>query len=157
MALSNNTLSGCFDPIPASGFTDFLFEQAAVIISMPNVTPIKTRRDIKTSDQDCRFSISNCRFEKQRDAHLAIGSRHLAMITLSPAPLPPPPSTTPPHSSLDRHSQTRRCPPPEFPRPPAPRRPPCRALRPHLLRCGKSACVGCVSRLIAASCEASTE
>ena len=33
MARSNNTLSGCFDPTLASGFTDFLFVHATVNVS----------------------------------------------------------------------------------------------------------------------------
>src|SRR5271167_567334 len=48
MALSNSTLSGCFDPTLASGFTDFLLEQATVSASSNASTAInETRRDIR--------------------------------------------------------------------------------------------------------------
>src|ERR1700734_95543 len=54
MALSNNTLSGCFAPILAKGLTDFLLVQAAVIISsMPSTAVFKIRRDIRTSRWLC--------------------------------------------------------------------------------------------------------
>src|ERR1700728_5270539 len=50
MALSNRTLSGCFDPTLASGFTDFLLVQAMVITSsMPTTAINGMRRDICTS------------------------------------------------------------------------------------------------------------
>src|ERR1700691_1759906 len=48
MALSNNTLSGCFDPTLARGLTDFLLLQATVAASnMPNTAISETRRDIR--------------------------------------------------------------------------------------------------------------
>src|ERR1700727_1548086 len=48
MALSNSTLSGCFDPISARGFTAFLLVQATVSARSTLNTAIKeTRRDIK--------------------------------------------------------------------------------------------------------------
>src|ERR1700686_5594190 len=47
MALSNRTLSGCFDPTFASGFTDFLLVQPMVITSsMLNTAINGFRRDI---------------------------------------------------------------------------------------------------------------
>src|SRR5438477_12616973 len=52
MALSNRTLSGCLEPTPASGLTDFLFVQAAVSASSTPSTAINgIRRDIRTSNQ----------------------------------------------------------------------------------------------------------
>src|SRR5450631_4087803 len=54
MALSNRTLSGCFDPTPASGFTDFLLVQAMVSTSsMPNTTINGIRRDIRPRNCWC--------------------------------------------------------------------------------------------------------
>src|SRR5258708_36244466 len=50
MALSNRTLSGCFEPTLASGFTDFLLVHAMVeTSSMPNTAINGIRRDICTS------------------------------------------------------------------------------------------------------------
>src|ERR1700734_3767428 len=50
MALSNSTLSGCFDPTFASGLTAFLLVQATVnISSTPETATSEIRRDIKTS------------------------------------------------------------------------------------------------------------
>src|SRR5208283_2240911 len=51
MARSNSTLSGCFDPMLASGFTDFLFVHATVNASSnARSTKIELRRikDLKT-------------------------------------------------------------------------------------------------------------
>src|SRR5215471_21083931 len=51
MALSKRTLSGCLEPIPAKGLTDFLFVQAAVRASITPSSAIHTvRRDMNTSE-----------------------------------------------------------------------------------------------------------
>src|ERR1700693_5573806 len=58
MARSNSTLSGCFDPTFASGFTDFLFVHATVnASSSPRSTKIEFRRII----QHLKFLINSRR------------------------------------------------------------------------------------------------
>src|SRR5271166_4285522 len=129
MALSNKTLSGCFVPTLANGFTDFLFVHAAVIISTtPRVAMNELRLNIKP--RIC-FVLGQ---------PPPTGSRLSAAfdgLKPSPAPRPSPPSAAPPHSFLDRQHRTRRCPPLIFLHPPAPHRPRCRVPRRHLLRCGR--------------------
>src|SRR5580692_2206395 len=74
MALSKSTLSGCFDPTLASGFTAFLFVQpAAINSSVPSPVIRIIRRDIRPQEIfDCQFSI--CNFA---DSVFAIGNRKL--------------------------------------------------------------------------------
>src|SRR6478672_2655792 len=51
IALSNRTLSGCLEPTPASGLTDFLLVQAPVrASSRPNSAIDVVRQDIQTSE-----------------------------------------------------------------------------------------------------------
>jgi hypothetical protein len=60
IALSNNTLSGCFDATLASGLVDLLLVHAAVNISSKHTSAtIEIRRDINTSIgiADCRSPI----------------------------------------------------------------------------------------------------
>src|SRR5246500_4774182 len=111
MALLNRTLSGCFDPTFARGFTDFLLVQPMVITSSnPNPAINEFRRDIKpqiigiksselnhvgTAALGCpaeRSSARRCRWQE---------------ATPSALPLRWPSSTTPAHSVLDRHSRRR--------------------------------------------------
>src|ERR1700693_2704102 len=57
MALSNRTLSGCFDPTFASGFTDFLLVQPMVITSsMPNTAINGFRRDITPRNESSELN-----------------------------------------------------------------------------------------------------
>src|SRR5216683_5293425 len=54
MALSKRTLSGCLDPMFASGLTDFLLVQAAVMSSnVPSTAMNEYRRDMNTSKCSC--------------------------------------------------------------------------------------------------------
>src|SRR3954471_9168486 len=109
MALSNSTLSGCFDPTLERGFTDFLLVHAgASAINALSRAINAIRRDIRTPEKK--------------------------LIRLSAARLRSPLSAEPRHSSLDRRCRTRRCPPPEFPPRRAPHRPPYRAPPRHLLQ-----------------------
>src|ERR1700734_3652992 len=53
MALSNSTLSGCFDPTLASGLTDFLLVQPTVSASNTASAAInENRRDIRPRNGD---------------------------------------------------------------------------------------------------------
>src|SRR5271156_1326798 len=168
MALSNRTLSGCFDPTPAKGLTDFLLVQPTVSASTTPRTAIdEIRDDIKPSRYTCRAgSLTRLPSEARR---LVLMWEPLPQPgcarrpglrpgpTPSAAPLPSLPSAAPLHSSLDHPSldhryRTPRCLPPGFLRPPAPHRPLSRAPPRHPLQCGRSAGVGCESQLIAASC-----
>src|SRR5258708_39505089 len=114
MALSNRTLSGCLDPIFASGLTDFLLVQAVVISSnVPSTAMNENRRDMNTS---------NC---SRRDSRLGCPAERISAILtlrLAGAPLPSQLSAAPAPSFLDRRYRTLRYPQPEFPRPPQPLR-----------------------------------
>src|SRR5271169_6273277 len=57
MALSNNTLSGCFEPTLARGLTDFLLVHAAVMISSKPSTAVS---EIRRDKRDIRPSTSLC-------------------------------------------------------------------------------------------------
>src|SRR5258706_7884065 len=161
MARSNSTLSGCFDPTLASGLTDFLLVQATVIASKIPSTGISDLRpdkcDIKTSKSLFEMLVQNV-YVGQPPSAVRRSKRGFFLSAAAPkpsaSPLPKPPSAAPPHSSLDPHYRTRRCPPPKFPRPRAPHRPRRRVPPRRLLRCGRSARVGCESPLIAAFCAA---
>src|SRR5450432_1646841 len=160
MALSNKTLSGCFDPISASGFTDFLLVQAAVKASTRLNPAINDfRRNIGPLEM-CPNSVLLYVGTTALGCPPALARLFICALCenlrLRHAPALPqsPPSAAPRHSFLDRRSRTRRCPPPEFPPLPEPRRPRSEARRRHLLRCGSAARVVRVSPPVAAFCAA---
>ena len=103
MALSNKTLSGCFDPTLASGLTDFLFVQATVITSsVPNTIINGIRRDISTSIDSCRTAALGVRRAKLGFLDSLYSKPHWlrrhgfpqTMTRPSASPLPWPPSTS---------------------------------------------------------------
>src|SRR5208337_75312 len=118
MARSNSTLSGCFDPTLASGFTDFLLVHATVNTSSnARSTKIEFRR-IK--------NLCNLTSDLLTSAIPTLSAN--SRCVLLPA--------APEHSSWHRPCRIPHCPPPESP----PRRgllpPPCPCPHRHLLRCG---------------------
>src|SRR3979411_3549111 len=65
MALSKRTLSGCLDPTFASGLTDFLLVQAAVISNNVLITAINENlRDMNTSNCSCGDTAPGCPAER---------------------------------------------------------------------------------------------
>src|SRR5216683_266416 len=90
MARSNSTLSGCFEPTFASGFTDFLFVHATVnVSSSPRSAKLKFRRIIQhlkfliNSRRDGRLgrpasrlhslqTCAPCRFQQRLGIHFRI-------------------------------------------------------------------------------------
>src|SRR5271166_6056423 len=145
IALSKSTLSGCLEPTLASGLTDFLLVQAAVIksnrLSAAIDEYLRDIKDLKSTwncvgtaalgcpPSEARLCSIQVRYRCRKDGQAAPGDRvedpvlHFDGPTLFAAPLPSPPSAAPVHSCLDRRYRTRRCPPPEFLPRPAPRRP----------------------------------
>src|ERR1700686_3402477 len=158
MALSNRTLSGCFDPTFASGFTDFLLVQPMVITSSnPNPAINEFRRDIRPRSESSEIDyVGTATLRCPAERSSARRCRRQNAIP-SALPLRWPPSTTPAHSVLDRHSRTQRCPPPEFLRPPVPHRKPCPAPPRHPLRCDSADLAARESLLTAAFCAGWTE
>src|ERR1039457_2277147 len=134
MARSNSSLSGCFDPTLASGFTDFLLVHATVKASSnARSTTIEFRliEDLKT------FSP-----RRHRDTDLFL---IFLLVSVPPCWIQPRPAANsrseplpaaPRHSPSHRPCQTPRCLPPESPPRRAPPPPPCPSQPRHLLRCG---------------------
>src|SRR5579864_371657 len=182
MALSNRTLSGCFEPTLASGLTDFLLVQAAVKANRTPSTAIDAiRRDIRplksrvwgrvydpasSSASSTAVAIDAAcgavpGASTSRAAHGPTGSETRSHINTKPIPsaaqIPSPLSADPAHSFLDHHDRTRRCLPPEFRLRPGPRRLRSQARPRHLLRCGRPVRADSEFPLTAAFCAAWTE
>src|SRR5208282_5634369 len=117
MARSNSTLSGCFDPTLASGFTDFLLVHATVSASS---------------------NASRTKLEFRRIKNLCTNFWPLTSAILTPAAnsRSAPLREAPAHSLSHRPCQTPHSPPPRSPPRRAQPPPPCPFQRRHLLRCG---------------------
>src|SRR5207245_11139948 len=132
MARSNNTLSGCLEPILASGLLTFLLVQATVTAIRParriigirrNIAPRKYR-ELCWALQPARLGRAKLGSLQRRPFAGCLGG-FWPPFTLFAAWPPLPPSAISGRYSLDRPGRTPRCPPPEFPPLPAPRQPPC--------------------------------
>src|ERR1039457_634357 len=129
IARSNSTLSGCFDPTFASGFTDFLLVHATVSTSSnARSTTIEFRRieDLKVPSPQRRLLAIGSWLLRAKSAFLT------PVANSRSVPLP----ATPAHSPWHRPCRTPHSPPPESPPRRAPHPPPCPCPHRHLLRCG---------------------